>query len=67
MPPRLYHRAMATNLGPDERDMDLIDGSWEQDYYSSRRRRRDWNSIGIGIAILVVLGLLLPGVLVLFS
>ncbi len=54
------------NLGPDEHDLDLLDGSWEQDYYSGKRRRRDWQNIGLAIAILLVLGLILPGILVVF-
>lgn len=54
------------NLGPDEHDLDLLDGSWEQDYYSGKRRRRDWQNIGLAIAILLVLGLILPGILVIF-
>lgn len=58
---------MATNLGPDERDLDLLDGSWEQEHYSGRHRGRDWNSIGLAIGLLVILGMLLPAVLVLFS
>lgn len=49
--------------GPDERDMDLMDGSWEQRYYSGQRRSRDWSSIGIGVALLVIIGLILPGIL----
>ena len=54
------------NLGPDEHDLDLLDGSWEQDYCSGKRRRRDWQNIGLAIAILLVLGLILPGILVVF-
>jgi len=50
--------------GPDERDMDLMDGSWEQRYYAGQHRSRDWNSIGIGVALLVIIGLVLPGILV---
>lgn len=58
---------MSDNLGPDERDMDLLDGSWEDSYYRGERRGRDWNSIGIAIALLVLMGLLLPGILVIFQ
>jgi hypothetical protein len=50
--------------GPDERDMDLMDGSWEQRYYSGQHRGRDWNSIGIGVALLLIIGMVLPGILV---
>jgi hypothetical protein len=53
------------DLGPDERDFDLIDGSWEQRYYRGETRSRDWNTIGIGIALLVLIAMLLPAVLVL--
>jgi hypothetical protein len=53
------------DLGPDERDMDLLDGSWEQDYYAGRVRSRDWRSVGIGIALLLLIALTLPAVLVL--
>ena len=49
--------------GQDERDLDLMDGSWEQEYYSGRRRTRNWNAIGVGIAILVIAGLVVPMIL----
>ncbi len=49
--------------GPDERDMDLMDGSWEQEYYSGRIKSRNWNAIGVGIAILVIAGLVIPMIL----
>lgn len=54
-------------LGPDERDADLLDGSWEEAYYAGRVRRRDWNSIAAAIGILFLLGLLLPTLLVLLN
>ncbi|PFG72874.1 hypothetical protein [Tepidiforma thermophila] len=54
------------DLGPDERDRDLMDGTWEQQYYSGQLRTRDWNTIALGIAILVVLALVLPMLLVVF-
>ncbi|MCY3646641.1 MAG: hypothetical protein OXH07_06680 [Chloroflexi bacterium] len=50
-------------FGPDERDRDLLDGSWEQQYYAGGHRRRDWNTIGIGVALLFLMGLLLPTLL----
>jgi len=53
------------DLGPDERDMDLIDGSWEERYYAGRTRQRDWTNVYVGIGILVVVSMLLPAVLVL--
>ena len=54
-------------LGPDERDRDLLDGSWEQDYYAGRVSRRGWTGLGVGIAILFLLGLVLPTFLVLLK
>ncbi len=52
-------------LGPDERDRDLLDGSWEREYYAGQRRpSRDWSSIGIGIALLLLMGMLLPTLLI---
>ncbi|MCY3882016.1 MAG: hypothetical protein F4X89_12180 [Dehalococcoidia bacterium] len=51
-------------LGPDERDRDLLDGTWEQEYYSTERRpSRDWNAIGVGIALLLLMGMILPTLL----
>ncbi len=47
------------DLGPDEHDMDLLDGSWEEEYYSGRHRTRNWNTIMLGLALLIVLGLLI--------
>lgn len=47
------------DLGPDEHDMDLLDGSWEEEYYSGRHRARNWNAIMLGLALLIVLGLLI--------
>lgn len=55
------------DLGPDEHDMDLLDGSWEQQYYSGRLRRRDWKSIYTGVALLILIALIVPAVLVLFQ
>ncbi len=55
------------DLGPDERDADLLDGSWEEAYYAGRVRRRDWSSIGVAVALLFLLGLLLPTFLVLLN
>jgi hypothetical protein len=54
------------DLGPDDRDLDLIDGSWEQQYYSGQLQSRDWNTIGLGIGLLVVIALVLPLILVVF-
>lgn len=54
------------DLGSDERDLDLLDGSWEERYYAGRIRSRDWTSIMLALGLLVLLGLLLPAVLVWF-
>jgi len=48
------------DLGPDERDRDLMDGTWEERYYSGRRRTRDWRAVGAGLGLLVLLALLIP-------
>lgn len=53
------------DLGPDERDGDLLDGSWEMRYYAGRENPRDWTTVYIGIGILIVVSLVLPGILVL--
>lgn len=53
------------NLGPDERDMDLLDGSWEQRYYAGQTRTRDWQAITAAVGVLVLIGLILPLLLVL--
>jgi len=50
--------------GPDERDRDLIDGSWEERYYSREHRERNWGAIGLAVAIILVLAMVLPGILV---
>ena len=52
--------------GPDERDLDLMDGSWEQKYYSGKNRSIDWNAVNIGLGIAVLVGLVLPGLLIFF-
>ena len=51
-------------LGPDERDADLLDGTWEQRYYSGRSRPRDWSAVQLGVALLIVMAFLLPMLLV---
>ncbi len=52
------------DLGPDERDLDLLDGSWEERYYSGRIRQRDWQGVWVGLALLALMGLVIPGLLV---
>jgi hypothetical protein len=47
------------DLGPDERDMDLLDGTWEEDFYAGRVRTRDWRGITIGISLLVIAAMVL--------
>ncbi len=66
-----YHRTMARrgdddelDLGPDERDLDLMDGTWEQQYYSGQLRQRDWQTILLGLALLALLAMILPLVMV---
>ncbi|GAB4329500.1 MAG: hypothetical protein Kow0010_13840 [Dehalococcoidia bacterium] len=51
-------------LGPDERDLDLLDGTWEQRYYSGQVRHRDWNAVALGISLIVIAALVLPALLV---
>lgn len=51
-------------VGPDERDLDLLDGTWEQRYYSGQFRQRDWNAIALGISLVVIAALVLPTLLV---
>ncbi|MCK9520434.1 MAG: hypothetical protein M0R74_15635 [Dehalococcoidia bacterium] len=51
------------DLGPDERDADLLDGSWEQRYYAGQQRRFDWNTIFVGLALLALLGMIIPALL----
>jgi hypothetical protein len=50
--------------GPDERDRDLIDGTWEERYYSGQHRQRNWGAIGLAMGIILVIALVLPGILV---
>lgn len=51
------------DLGPDERDLDLLDGTWEHDYYAGRQKTRDWNSILVGVSLLILIAILIPFVL----
>lgn len=53
------------NLGPDERDRDLMDGTWEAEHYGGRRKTRDWNAITVGVGLIVLIALVLPMFLVL--
>ncbi len=55
------------DLGPDERDRDLMDGTWEAERYSGRRKSRDWNAIVAGVALIVIIAMLLPMFLVVFN
>jgi hypothetical protein len=54
------------DLGPDERDADLMDGTWEQRYYAEPAARRDWQSIYVGIALLILMAMLIPLILAAF-
>ena len=53
-------KLMDKDLGPDERDRDLLDGSWEDSYYKGDVKQRDWHAIYVGIAIVVLAAILLP-------
>lgn len=48
------------DLGPDERDRDLMDGTWDDRYYRGGHKGRDWKNVQLGLALLVLLGLLVP-------
>ena len=52
------------DLGPDERDRDLMDGTWEQEYYAGRIKTRDWNTITIGVALVLLIAIVVPMLLV---
>lgn len=54
------------DLGPDERDADLLDGSWEQRYYSGQVRSIDWNTVFVALALLALMGMVIPIILGLF-
>lgn len=56
--------ARQPDLGPDERDADLMDGSWEQRYYAGQQNKRDWSTVYTAVAILVLLAILVPTLLV---
>lgn len=58
------HNDEEFDLGPDERDLDLLDGSWEERYYSGQLRQRDWQTILLGLALLVVVAMVVPLVMV---
>lgn len=47
------------DLGPDERDLDLLDGTWEDDYYAGRLRSRDWQSITVAVSVLILVAMVL--------
>lgn len=52
-----------TAPGPDERDRDLMDGTWEQENPGGVKPPRDWRSIQIGVLILLILSAILPAFL----
>ena len=54
-------------LGPDERDRDLMDGSWEDSYYAGDVKTRDWNTIIAGVSLIVLIAITIPMLLVLFG
>jgi hypothetical protein len=55
------------DLGPDDRDRDLMDGTWAQKYYSGKMKSRNWNAITAGVALVVVASLIIPMLMVLFN
>lgn len=52
--------------GPDARDRDLMDGTWEERYYTGRERHFDWNSVIIALGLIALIALVVPGLLVVF-
>ena len=48
------------DLGPDDRDADLMDGRWEDRYYSGQVRQRDWKNIYLAVGLLIVMALVVP-------
>jgi hypothetical protein len=52
------------DLGPDEFDRDLLDGTWEQQYYSGRVRSVDWHNITVALGLLALIAMILPAILV---
>lgn len=56
---------LGPDLGPDERDRDLMDGSWEERYYAGRLRQRDWNSISLALALLLLTAIVAVPLLIL--
>lgn len=55
------------DLGPDERDRDLMDGSWEEKYYSGRVRSFNWRAVTAALGLLVLIALLVPALLTVFG
>ena len=55
------------DLGPDERDRDLMDGSWEDSYYAGEVKTRDWNAITAGVSLIVLIAIAIPMLLVFFN
>lgn len=53
------------DLGPDETDQDLLDGTWEERYYAGQTGQRDWRAIFVGLSLLALAGMVVPLVLVL--
>ena len=51
------------DLGPDDRDADLMDGRWEDRYYSGQVGKRDWNSIYLAVGLVIVMAMVLPLIL----
>ncbi|MEO9255714.1 MAG: hypothetical protein ABI305_09250 [Tepidiformaceae bacterium] len=52
------------DLGPDEFDSDLLDGTWEQQYYAGKLRSVDWHNITIALGLLALIAMVVPLLLV---
>ena len=50
--------------GPDERDRDLIDGTWERKYYSGKLRQFNWAALYPWLAFILILSMVIPVVLI---
>lgn len=50
--------------GPDERDRDLLDGTWERKHYGGKARSFNWEAIYPWLAAILILSMVIPVVLV---
>ena len=44
-----------------------MDGSWEDSYYAGDVKERDWNSIIVGVSLIVLISLAIPMLLMFFN